>query len=461
MEKFDKLFSIKTTTKMIYRLILIFMVINLLTTSSTANIDEKFERIVDYISLPYREMKNVTCIPHETTFTCDCDNSDENMNLSPLSGHVYQISVRNCKSLQVSSNLLKNTQALRTVEFTNVENLVLQPDSLSFPASTSNMPLNLKFNKVQIEKIYSNAISGNIQEISFYGGTIGTIQAFGIKTRLEANILKFDSMFIDRIEAQAFKKFSVNTLEITNSAITSNLPSRSFYDIKITDNFIIHNVTFKEVHTNAFLLEDVSKLIITNNNFDAVDGEWIVTGVKSSILIKDNNFGNTSSLAFKGIKQNKDYIKSERLEFRLQTNTIHQATEPVPLEFNTNFNLIITNLFYLNSFPCYYKDKKFELFNTYPDTIYFQSHKDSYKKLSIRKIIENECTKLSYLEYIIGGCIGLLILLILIGVLICYCVMKKRKAKRKLDIVVPEPRTYKETQIVLQIENAGLLKTDL
>jgi len=74
--------------------------------------------------------------------------------------------------------------------------------------------------------------------------------------------------------------------------------------------------------------------------------------------------------------------------------------------------------------------------------------------------ITDQCRERSYMAYIISGSVVLGLLLILLILLLWWRVVQRRR-RRKLDVVQPEPRTYKETQIVYQIENAGLLKTDL
>lgn len=71
-----------------------------------------------------------------------------------------------------------------------------------------------------------------------------------------------------------------------------------------------------------------------------------------------------------------------------------------------------------------------------------------------------DCKEKSYTVYIVVGIIVLVIIAITIAVIVVMRIARKRR-KRMLDVVLPESRTYKETQIVYQIENAGLLKTDL
>lgn len=166
----------------------------------------------------------------------------------------------------------------------------------------------------------------------------------------------------------------------------------------------------------------------------------------------------------------RDYIGSERLELRFSNNTIHFPHMVQPLDFNDKFSLNIKQLMYDNQYSCHEIDytqnpakPKEEFFNHFKDYIYFKQNYNSnpqnqYRVLS--KIIEQDCQQQSYWLYIIIGVVCLIILIVIIVIVVCVYLAKKKKAKRKMDIIQPEPRTYKETQIVYQIENAGLLKTD-
>lgn len=42
-----------------------------------------------------------------------------------------------------------------------------------------------------------------------------------------------------------------------------------------------------------------------------------------------------------------------------------------------------------------------------------------------------------------------------------YRVAARCHTTREIPVIMPEGKTYRETQIVMQIEHAGLLKTDL
>uniref|UniRef100_T1PEK7 Leucine rich repeat protein n=1 Tax=Musca domestica TaxID=7370 RepID=T1PEK7_MUSDO len=415
------------------------------------------------------------CISYEAQFICDCKMVNEHLVLPHLIGSAYQLEIRNCQSLTIESNALQETQHLHKIIFKNVENLVLNQHSLTLPDYSSSTPLILSFEKVKIKLIDSLAINGQIEEITIVDSYIESIRPFAFNI-LKNNALRLtmDRVQIKRIEPQAFKKLVVEKIDIQNCEFLTNVPSKTFYDIEVSDSLLLSNVRFKTVHTKAFSFKMISKLTIANNYFEAVDAEWLEAFVKKSPLLRDNQFGNTSEIAFKGIKVHRDYGSSEKLELRFSNNTIHFPRDNVqPLEFSKEFTLNIKQLNMDNPYPCTDIDynsqilrPKSEFYNHYQHNVYFrqdatttsQGTRASYKPLN--EIINNDCSKHSYWIYIIIGVVVLLILIALIIVIACWLAAKKRKAKRKMDIIQPEPRTYKETQIVYQIENAGLLKTD-
>ncbi|XP_073834039.1 uncharacterized protein [Musca autumnalis] len=430
----------------------------------------------DVVTSPSSGRHNVSCISYEVQFICDCAMVDEDLVLPHLIGSAYQLEIRNCKFLTIESNALQETLHLRKIFFKNVENLVLSQYALSLPDYSSNTPLILSFEKVKIKLIDSLAINGQIEEVTIVDSYIESIRPFAFNIlRNNALRLTMDRVKIKRIEPQAFKKLVVEKIDIQNCEFLMNVPSKTFYDIEVSDSLFLSNVRFKTVHTKAFSFKMISKLTIANNYFEAIDAEWLEAYVKKSPQIRDNQFGNTSEIAFKGIRIHRDYGSSEKLELRFSNNTLHFPYDNVqPLEFSSEFTLNIKQLNIDNAYPCTDVDDsgkplkpKTKFFNDYQHNMYFRQDGSSHSQSSSRvaykplnEIISHDCSQHSYWIYIIIGVVVVLILIALSVVLGCWMAAKKRKAKRKMDIIQPEPRTYKETQIVYQIENAGLLKTD-
>ncbi|XP_055913958.1 uncharacterized protein LOC129947431 [Eupeodes corollae] len=406
---------------------------------------------------------NVSCIAHDTKFSCDCRNTNEYMTLPRLDGYVYQIEISNCKHMYIRAHALENIQGLRTVIFKKVQNLILTKNALSFPIHTSNTPLIVEFKEVKIEIIESHAINGNIGEITFIGCTIESIRPFAFTTLKDHSILfKMDGVRIIDIEPQALKKFTIDQLEIINSEFLSDVPSKVFYELEVLTFLRIQNVTFKKIHTRAFSFNGVKKLSVIGNKVERTESEWITAQIRDRVLIKDNNFGFTSPIAFKAIELSREVAFLERFELQFVNNIVKFHNDPQALVFNDKIQLQVTRLQYDNQFPCKELDKtqpKSPFFRSYSENIYFQT-KSNNQSLTLSKIIDVDCKEKSYTVYIVVGIIVLVIIAITIAVIVVMRIARKRR-KRMLDVVLPESRTYKETQIVYQIENAGLLKTDL
>ncbi|EDX17934.1 uncharacterized protein LOC6725979 [Drosophila simulans] len=433
------------------------------------------------------ELVNVTCGEYGNTITCDCNNSDQTMGLPLLRGNVYIIEIRNCRDLLVEANRLANTMGLRKVVFRQVGQLVLREHALSVPRYASNKALIVEFEQTNLKLIESHAINGNIEEISFVGGRIELMKPFGFTTTKDSAILlKLDGVTIQRIESQAFKKFAVEQMSIANCQFLGDLPTRAFYELEVTNELSLRGNQFQEVHSHAFSFKLVSKLSLSDNHFLSVDGEWLEAQIRDAATIRGNEFGATSEIAFRSLTVHRSYQLSERLELRFHNNSLRSSrpgadprvdgtTEnvaPQPLRFDNSFALNVRDIRYDNAWSCEQLDRNVE--PPLPRAEFFRLHSDQLMfhppnfggqgqiqpYIPLRSLITDECRERSYLAYIISGSVLLGLLLLLLILLLWWRVVQKRR-RRKLDVVQPEPRTYKETQIVYQIENAGLLKTDL
>lgn len=177
------------------------------------------------------------------------------MKLPDFTGNTNQIILINCKSLRIPENSFSNLPVVSWVRFHNIEELVIEQRSLLFSRNSRNS-IQLEFINTVIEEIQSNSISGNVEQIRFENSKIGVIQPFAITgLRNTLRSLSITDTRINRIEPQAFKKFVVEDLEIINTEFVNDVPSRSFYEIEVTQNFLIRNSSFQKIHTNAFMMQ--------------------------------------------------------------------------------------------------------------------------------------------------------------------------------------------------------------
>lgn len=135
------------------------------------------------------------------------------------------------------------------------------------------------------------------------------------------------------------------------------------------------------------------------------------------------------------------------------------TSDPNIINFSTNFTVRIRDLTINQHIDCdgAHRLTRIDLMRDNSDYIYFPRI-DSNGNDTLSSYINNSCGSTSVWIYVIIGIITFFVLLIIIFTVLY--IMRKRRAK-KLDIIMPDGKTYRETQIVMQIENHGLLKTDL
>lgn len=168
------------------------------------------------------------------------------------------------------------------------------------------------------------------------------------------------------------------------------------------------------------------------------------------------------------IKMDPSYFTrhSEPLELFLTTNIIDivdMLEGPRGLVFAADLKINIAKLFLITPISCtdieHLQSQTF--FNENGDVIFFKMDQtEDAEYFTFTNITNHVCIKQSYLMYIIIGIVVVFVVLIIVLVFIVMIYLRKRRAAQ-MHTVQPEGRTYRETQIVLQIENAGLLKTDL
>lgn len=149
-------------------------------------------------------------------------------------------------------------------------------------------------------------------------------------------------------------------------------------------------------------------------------------------------------------------IRTKEVYFEFNNNHIDFVNpEATDIIFCPNMKLQVSKVFIRDHRGCnavsQFHEQKF--FNDNSNTIFMRIENDKFESISY---LNDHCRTETNWFWILMIIIGIivLVLILMIGIF-CYC-----RNKRKLDIIMPEPRTYRQTQIVMQVETHGLIKTD-
>lgn len=168
------------------------------------------------------------------------------------SGNMHQLNIRNCKRVIIRENSFANIYNIAHLELENIEDLVLHSNSLAFPIGDWGH-VNILMRNIRVDSIPPHTFNGFIQGLTIQNSIIGGFERFaanGIRSTLRR--LQIADTVIGRMEPYAFKKFTVDSLEINNVTTHSVIPSKFFYALEVNGLFAITNCNFSVLQPSAF-----------------------------------------------------------------------------------------------------------------------------------------------------------------------------------------------------------------
>ncbi|XP_031628451.1 uncharacterized protein LOC116344164 [Contarinia nasturtii] len=411
----------------------------------------------------YKELK-CTYDPETGDQVCDCKNRKRNFILPLLEGTLKNVIVKNCKEVKVLQETFQNVDYIEHIQFDKIKELSLENYSLQFKQRLPIPKIKLIFNDVRFSEILPHSISGCIDSISFNNSHIEKLSAYAINSVCQTVYkLSIENTKIDWVDSQALKKLSIEHFIMQNTTFSHDLPSRTFSALIIKNVMSITNCTFAGISTRTIELDDGNDFIFSNNKVDRLDGEAFRMNANGRIIFERNNFSQISHSALSAINLGEN-AKHHQNEIQFLANEIKATDFPIRLDVARDFNLRILDLKFSTPINCD-KAKEFRrnaFLQKYTETVYFriaESTDDDYSSLSA--IMSNRCTIRTYFIALIWTGIVFIVILSIIATAFFYRFWMKRRPNRQISMVIPDGKTYCETQIMIQIENAGLLKTNL
>lgn len=388
-----------------------------------------------------------------------------------------EIKIKNCPHLHFGSNAIKGIRNLRNVELSNIQNLqfdeygffwdnyISQYEDRVHIAVNMIPSLRVSIKDCHIQQISSYTFQGRIREIDFDSVTIGNIAEFAFSSLLQNVNFHLRNVAISNVHLQAFKKFSTENLLL--SGLNAELiPSRTFTDITVNQNFIIENCKFATVRPSAFIVYNPKTFEVRNCNFAQLDGEAFKVATRGSVSFKNNVFNVTNDNAFRGIVLMQEELLNEHF-ITFDSDTFHVLTRDslAIQDFTPKFK----NVLLKSECDCKKTGKVFKNAEFY-DEIQCLSPRNG-EQVTLRDFESYECSVIaSHATLIIVVCVVLLLLILISTGLVVYFKRSRNSDKYgknkgnkngKLSLIVPDGKTYRETEVHVIVEKANLLTTDL
>lgn len=150
--------------------------------------------------------------------------------------------------------------------------------------------------------------------------------------------------------------------------------------------------------------------------------------------------------------------RTQEVYFEFNNNQVDFVHPEQDISFCPDMKLQVSKLYLRDPRNCESVSRIYEnkFFNENSNSV-FMRVEDNDENFETISYLSDRCRTDSKWFLILMILLGIVVLLlILIPAIFCYL-----RNKRKHNIIIlPEPRTYKQTQIVMQVETHGLIKTD-
>lgn len=388
-----------------------------------------------------------------------------------------EIEINGCEEVVFDEGCIIAMKNLRTIQLNGIGSIVFKQESMNwygfqertfteveerFDVTRPSLKIGITNSKVSV--ISSHTFAGRLNEILFDGGVIENIQPIAFGNLLQTENIIFRNTIIKRIDVQAFKKFSAENIELTG-VISSVVPSRTFSNITVYGDFKIDNCTFGDLYSGSFAINNPKLFQVTRTNISTLHGEAFKVVSRGSVIFRNNWFGVVNDGAFQGILLKKDEVLNDIL-FVFDSNTFSSLSRyslNIP-EFNVKF----VNVYLEEPCDCKVLDRKIKESAYYADIMcLYENHYTTLKhyKFNMCSVITNY-----YITIIIVSIVTTLVIVIVAALIFYYRFFYRRKkygSKEKmknggnLSLIVPDGRTYRETELHVIVEKTDLLTTDL
>ncbi|KAF4527992.1 hypothetical protein B566_EDAN012399 [Ephemera danica] len=349
---------------------------------------------------------------------------------------------------------------------------------------------------------------GHLDLISITNTNIDKIDSYAF-TNLRGKIdkIEFRNTNINHIDALAFRRIYIETMSFVHCNI-KKIQSRSMYETRIKRDFIFDDVTVGEIASLGVALTGPMKTIIKSCQFEHISGEAFRIATRGIVVINGNIFEIMDSGALAGIKpMSPEEIVQESFlynpeehdsphtvpsiedggkpprpkrpdfkfvsELLLQNNTLKQFSDGA-LYINKGYDVtysklvlshtmcectgsvtLITNLVGIPQSP-------YDEFASTPHHDTSQLYRTTWcltksKYKTLPEFREEHCSTInkgSVVYVSIGVAVLVLIVIVLAALVFIYWWRRKKGLEQKLTIVVPEARTYRETELQVIVEHA-------
>ncbi|XP_013147218.1 PREDICTED: uncharacterized protein LOC106110077 [Papilio polytes] len=403
-----------------------------------------------------------------TRLICNCTHDYNEVTLRPdgpyrVPSTASGIVIDGCSRVHFLSDTIRGLIHLRNVEIRNVAHAVINERALAWSPFSRDSELNpglrITIHNSTVNEVASHAVQGRVDDITITNSRISNLKPFAFSSLSGVKNIDLSNNIFDNIEIQAFKKFSTLNFVLRGGEI-GFIPSRFLSDVEVTNLFRVEGVTIEHLSSLAYLVHSPKRVLIESNKIDTMDGDGFHLVSQGPITFRNNTVNTLRKGALFGLSVDLDVLSTfGRQELLLDNNTVTDLM-PSSLIFNrSSLTLRVDGLNINVTCSCQLAEQWREVLKEQGGTITCWYELENHF-VSFPTYINSRCGvfKQNFWIYVV---VGVILVMIAAAIAIFFIVRHENEKKKKLQIVMPDGKTYRETEFHIVVERAELLTTDL
>lgn len=372
------------------------------------------------------------------------------------------IIIDGCARVQFLPNTARDLVMLRVVELRNVGYVRISERALAwspFRTESENNPgLRIIVHNSTVNEIASYAVQGRVDHILISNSKLYDVKPFSFGSLTGVTNIELTDNEFHNIEIQAFKKFTTSNFLLKGGVINS-LPSRFLSDMEVTNLFHMEGVTVKSIASLAFFVSLPQRVVIESNIIGTLEGDAFRMVTRGPIKFRNNTVTTIRKGAFSGFSLHPGVgsVKGTQ-ELLIDNNTVTEL-EPSSLTYDSSLTLRVDGLNLNTSCTCELAEQWQEILKEQGGTLSCWYILEGYH-VSLPTFVASRCGAFKQTFWIFVV-IGIVFVLLTAAIAIFYIVRRDNERKKKVQIVMPDGKTYRETEFHIVVERAELLTTDL
>ncbi|CAG9782002.1 unnamed protein product [Diatraea saccharalis] len=402
-----------------------------------------------------------------TAVICNCT-SDYEVTLRPDGAYrvpstASGIIINGCSRVNFLPDLARNLIQLRTIELTNIMDVVINERALSWSPfsreSEMHPGLRILIQNSTVNQLSSYAIQGRVNDIIITDSRIHNVRPYAFSSLTGVRNIELKNNVLYNIERYTFSKFTTINF-LLKGGYVDRLPSRFLSDVEITNLFRVEGISVKHISSVTFLVRSPKRVLVESNFIENLDPDGFHVVTKGPITFRNNTVTNFSKGALLGVTVDQEVMSVKgRQELLVDNNTITNIA-PSSLIYNqTTLSLRVDGLNLNITCNCELAENWRQLLKEEAGIVTCWYDLEGHY-MSVATFADSRCGAFKQTFWIFVV-VGLVVVLIAASLITYFVVRRENEKKKKVQIVMPDGKTYRETEFHIVVERAELLTTNL